>query len=186
MQNIYDNENLVNTLKEGGVVVMPTDTIYGILASALLPNAVERVYEIREREKSKACIILISDFKDLEKFGIEISENQKAEILKEKDRALTFILDCDNENFTYLHRGGESLAFRIPKNLDLREFLAKTGPLIAPSANKAGEKPSSLIQEAKLYFGNLVDLYIDGGRIEASASRIIKFEKDGSLKVIRE
>ncbi len=102
MQNIYDNENLVNTLKEGGVVVMPTDTIYGILTSALLPNAVERIYEIREREKDKPCIILISDFKDLEKFGVEILDNQKEEVLKEKDRALTFILDCNNENFTYL------------------------------------------------------------------------------------
>ena len=186
MQNIYDNENLVNTLKEGGVVVMPTDTIYGILASALLPNAVERVYEIREREKSKACIILISDFKDLEKFGIEISESQKAEILQEKDRALTFILDCDNENFSYLHRGNNTLAFRIPKDENLRNLIKQTGVLIAPSANKAGEKPSSNIEEAKEYFSNLVDLYIDGGRIEASPSIIIKFEKDGSIKVIRE
>ncbi len=186
MQNIYDNENLVNTLKEGGVVVMPTDTIYGILTSALLPNAVERIYEIREREKDKPCIILISDFKDLEKFGVEILDNQKEEVLKEKDRALTFILDCNNENFTYLHRGGESLAFRIPKNLDLREFLAKTGPLIAPSANKAGEKPASNIKQAEEYFGNLVDLYIDGGEIISLPSKIIKFEKDGTLNIIRE
>lgn len=186
MQNIYDNENLVKTLREGGVVVMPADTIYGILASALLPNSVERVYEIREREKSKPCIVLISDFKDLEKFGIEISENQKEEILKEKDRALTFILKCDNANFSYLHRGSYSLAFRIPKNLYLKEFLTKTGPLIAPSANKAGEKPSSNIEEAKEYFTNLVDLYIDGGEVISLPSRIIEFEKDDIIKVIRE
>jgi L-threonylcarbamoyladenylate synthase len=165
---------------------MPTDTIYGILTSALLPNSVERVYEIREREKSKPCIILISDFKDLEKFGIEISEYQKEEILKEKDRALTFILDCNNESLFYLHRGNNSLAFRIPKDENLRNLIKETGPLLAPSANKAGEKPSLNIKEAKEYFGDLVDLYIDGDEIVALPSKIIKFEKDRSIKVIRE
>lgn len=186
MQNIFDNKNLVNTLIGGGVVVMPTDTIYGILTSALLPNSVERVYEIREREKSKPCIILISDLKDLEKFGVEISENQKEEILKEKDRALTFILESNNQDLDYLHRGSRSLAFRIPKNQELKNMLNKTGPLIAPSANKAGEKPSSNIKEAKEYFDTLVDLYIDGGEVISLPSRIIKFEKDGAIKVIRD
>lgn len=186
MQNIFANDNLIEILRNGGVVVMPTDTIYGIVASAFSPISVERVYEIREREENKPCIILISDFQDLEKFGISISEYQKEEILKEKDRALTFILDSNNEKFNYLHRGGNTLAFRIPKNASLKELLTKTGPLIAPSANKAGEKPAINTEEAKKYFGNLVDLYIDGGEIISKPSKIVRLYNDGRRIIIRE
>lgn len=186
MQNIFDNSNLVKTFKQGGVVVMPTDTIYGILGSALLPATVERIYEIRKREKEKPCIILVSDFSDLEKFKISISEEDKKEILNEQKRALTFILDTQNEDLAYLDRGTNSLAFRIPKDENLRNLLSLTGPLIAPSANIAGLKPAINIIEAKEYFGNLVDLYIDGGQIVAEPSRIIKFNKDGSKVIIRD
>lgn len=186
MQNIFNNSNLVETFKKGGLVVMPTDTIYGILGSALLPATVERIYEIRKREKEKPCIILISDFLDLAKFKINISQKQKEEILKETNRALTFILDTQNEDLNYLDRGTNSLAFRIPKDENLRNLLSLTGPLIAPSANIAGLKPAINIIEAKEYFGNLVDLYIDGGQIVAEPSRIIKFNKDGSRVIIRD
>lgn len=185
MQNIFNNSNLIDTLKKGGVVVMPTDTIYGILGNAFLPKTVERIYEIRKREKEKPCIILISDFKDLEKFKISISEENKKEILSEQNRALTFILDYENQDLVYLDRGTKSLAFRIPKDENLRNLIQLTGPLIAPSANIAGLKPASNIKEAKEYFGDKVDLYIDGSEISGEPSKIIKFDKDGSISIIR-
>lgn len=186
MQNIFDKQNLVETLKKGGVVVMPTDTIYGILGNAFLPETVERIYEIRKREKEKPCIILISDFSDLEKFKITISQKQKEEILKEGIRALTFILDAPNQDLNYLHRGTNSLAFRIPKDENLRNLLSLTGPLIAPSANIAGLNPAINTIEAKAYFGDLVDLYIDGGEIIGEPSKIIKFDQNNDIIIIRE
>ncbi len=186
MQNIFDNSNLIDTLKNGGVVVMPTDTIYGILGNAFLPETVERIYEIRQREKEKPCIILISDFSDLEKFNLAITDTEREFVENEKFRALTFILNCENQDLIYLDRGTKSLAFRIPKNENLRNLLRLTGPLIAPSANIAGLKPASNIKEAKEYFGDRVDLYLDGGEIAGEPSKIIKFDKDGNISIIRD
>jgi len=188
MQNIYDNHDLVRTLQDGGVVVMPTDTIYGILTTALNQESVERLYSVRLRSPDKPCIILIHDISVLENFGINLSE-EELKILQEfstQDKPTSFILDCNNPDLKYLHRGMNSLSFRIPKNDSLREFLRQTGPLIAPSANTEGNPPAQNIEQAKEYFGGKVDLYIDGGEIIGEPSKIIRLYKDGRHIIIRE
>ena len=74
---IWDEENLVKVLKDGGVAVMPTDTLYGIVGRAQDSSTVERIYKIRKRSPEKPCIILIGDISDLEKFSVNISPEQK-------------------------------------------------------------------------------------------------------------
>ncbi len=76
--------------------------------------------------------------------------------------------------------------FRLPSPKPLRNLLLKTGPLIAPSANPEGLSPSKNIEEAKKYFGDSVDFYVDGGEIEAKASKLIKLNNDGSIIVLRD
>lgn len=191
---VWNNENIVNVLKENGVVVMPTDTIYGIVGSALSSPVVTRIYDIRKRAPEKPCIILISDIDELEKFSIILSEKQK-EKLKEywpldstQDLQLiptSIVLDCLDEKFEYLHRGTHTLAFRLPYKKELQDLLVKTGPLIAPSANLEGMPTAQNVDEAKEYFGNLVDLYIDGGEIKGKASKVIELRKDGSVRILR-
>jgi len=189
-------QNIANTieiLKKGGIVVMPTDTIYGIVASALDSLAVDNVYEIRKRAPEKPCIILIGDIEDLKKFGIILSEEQKTAVKKywftqssvEGPGSVSVILYCPEEKFTYLHRGTNTLAFRLPQNADLQQLLKETGPLIAPSANTEGMSPAKNIAEAKKYFGEQVDLYVDGGEITGKASKIIELHKDGSVSILR-
>lgn len=184
-QNIWASENLIKILQEGGVVVMPTDTIYGMVGKAENKDVVERIYKIRKRNSDKPCIILIGDIAELEKFSISLSPEQKNAI-KNFTLPTSFILDCPNDKLTYLHRGTNSLAFRIPPQKELREMLSKTGPLIAPSANTEALPPTQTISEAKEYFGDLVDLYIDGGELKGQASRVIKLHKDGSISILRE
>jgi len=188
MQNIYDNQELINTLQDGGVVVMPTDTIYGILTTALNTASVERLYKIRRRSPEKPCIILISDISDLGHFDINLNQTER-KILQEfsaHDKPTSIILDSLNPEFQYLNRGAESLSFRIPKNEHLRELLKETGPLIAPSANIEGETPATNIEEARAYFGESVDMYIDGGEIIGNPSRLMRLYKDGRHTIIRE
>ncbi|MDQ5954688.1 MAG: L-threonylcarbamoyladenylate synthase [Patescibacteria group bacterium] len=182
---IWQNENLITTLSNGGVVVMPTDTIYGIVGKAESRETVEHIYEIRRRSPDKSCIILISDISEVKKFGVETTSEQEKEILNIEDKPTSFILDCDKEEFIYLHRSLKTLAFRIPKEEGLKELLRQTGPLIAPSANIEGSIPAKNIQEAKEYFGEEVDIYIDGGEIISEASRIVKIERDGKVTIIR-
>lgn len=193
-ENIWNDKNLIKILKEGGVVIMPTDTIYGMVGKALEKNTVERIYSIKKRNPDKPCIILIGDIKELEKFGIILSKERR-EILEnywftlsevEGLHSVSIILDCLEDKSKYLHRGTKTLAFRMPSPKPLRNLLLKTGPLIAPSANPEARLPSKNIEEARRYFGDSVDLYIDGGELETKASKLIRLNNDGSIIVLRE
>ena len=188
MQNIFDNQELIEVLKSGGIIVIPTDTIYGIVCSALDEKSVLRLYEIRKRNPSKPCIILISDISEIENFGISLSDVERKNLLDffALPKPTSIIIDCEKEEYQYLHRGTNTLSFRIPKNENLKNLLKITGPLIAPSANTEGNIPAKNIKEAKEYFGDQVSLYIDRGEILANPSKIIKLNKDGSKITIRD
>ena len=190
---IWNNKSLIKVLKDGGVVVMPTDTIYGVVGRAKNSDTVERIYKLRKRNPKKPCIILVGSLDELEKFGISLNKEQKKVFKKYKPVPTSFILDCSEspfcEKFSYLHRGTKTLAFRLPTQEGLRNLLLETGPLIAPSANIEGEEPSHTITEAKEYFTNkhadLVDLYIDSGEIISIPSKIIRLYNSGSVYIIR-
>jgi len=164
-------ENMV--LKKGGVGVIPTDTLYGIVGFALNPETVERIYKLRIRTPDKPMIILISSLGDLKLFGIKLDKFTE-EFLKDNwPNPLSVVLPCSEKKFEYLHRGTNTLAFRIPNNKKLLKTLEKAGPLVAPSANFEGEKPAETIEEAKAYFGDKVDFYIDKGRLTGLASTLV-------------
>ena len=184
-QNIWNNGELVKFLKENKIVVMPTDTIYGIVGKALDREVVERIYKTRKRSPEKPCIILIGDTGELEKFSVNLVQEQNI-VIENFSVPTSFILECNNEELKYLHRGTNALAFRVPVQSELRKLLKETGPLIAPSANTEGASPAIDINEAKNYFGDLVDLYVDGGEVIGQASKVIKLHKDGSITIIRE
>lgn len=177
-------QKIVGILKKGGVGVLPTDTIYGIVGSALNKETVERIYKIRKRERAKPFIILISQISDLKIFEIKLKPFQKKLIKKFWPGRISLILECKEKKFFYLHRGKESLAFRIPKLKWLRELLTITGPLVAPSANLAKKKPAKEIKEAKQYFGGKVDFYLNAGKIERKPSTLIDIRQE-KIRVLR-
>ncbi len=181
---MFETAENITLLKSGGVGIIPTDTLYGIVAIASNPEAVERVYAVRSRDAGKACIVLIADISELEKFSIDLSLKEKAWMENIWPGKVSVILPCLDERFSYLTRGTGHLAFRIPDDESLRTFLRETGPLIAPSANPQGENPAETIAEAKEYFGDTVDFYIDGGSLQSKPSTIVKLEND-CVTVIR-
>lgn len=165
--------------------VIPTDTIYGLVGSALNKDVVEHIYKLRKRTPTKPMIILISDLSDLSKFTMQPPGLQLEILNKIWPNPVSVILDCDNPDFEYLHRGTKTLAFRMPNDATLLELLKQTGPLVAPSANFEGEKPATTIEEAKDYFGDSVDFYVDGGKLESEPSTIVKLEGD-KFSIIRQ
>jgi L-threonylcarbamoyladenylate synthase len=179
-------KDIVTTINAGGIAVIPTDTMYGIVGSALNKKTVERIYEVRKRNTTKPLIILISTISDLKKFGVK---NAPEKFLKTlwPDK-VTVILDAPQKKFEYLHRGSNKLAFRMPADKDLISIIKKTGPLVAPSANIEGEKPSRNIKEAQAYFGPDVDLYLDKGNLPIKPSTIVEIvgnEDMFDVKLIR-
>lgn len=184
-KNIWDDPKLIKIIKDGELAVMPTDTIYGIVGNALDKDVVNKIYNTRKRSPSKPCIILVGDIKELKKFSIILTVKQKDVLKKYWPGPVSIILDCLDDRFAYLHRGTMTLAFRIPKIKELQKFLLKSGPVIAPSANTEGESPSKNIQDAKKYFEDNVQYYVDNGDIVGKSSTVIKLDKDGSIKIIR-
>lgn len=182
-------KNLPDILIKGGVAVMPTDTLYGIVASALNSEAVQKVYSIKKRTPTKPFIILISELTDLSLFDITPDNAVLASLKKIWPGKVSVIFSLEIQKsinkFEYLHRGTNTLAFRIPDKSDLRELLKETGPLIAPSANPEGKNPASTIEEAEKYFGDEIGLYVDGGYLSGEPSTLIKIQ-NGKVEVLRE
>ncbi|MDP2629168.1 MAG: L-threonylcarbamoyladenylate synthase [Candidatus Harrisonbacteria bacterium] len=174
----------ITILKDGGVGIMGTDTLYGIVGSAQNKKAVERIYVLKGREEDKPFIILISRFSDLKHFGIEPDRKTRKTLRRYWPGPFSIILPAQQQSLSYLHRGKENLAFRLPKPLWLRKFLKKTGPLVAPSANPEGERPAQTIEEAKEYFSDRADFYIDFGRIESAPSTVMKLS-EGGVEIVR-
>lgn len=171
------------TLQNGGVQVVATDTIYGLLGQALNKATVERIYTLKKRTPTKPFIILISDYDDIQKFDVLIDQTTRTKLENYWPGPVSVILDCTGERFNYLHRGSYSLAFRMPDKKELREIIKRTGPLVAPSANPEGLEPAKSIEEAKNYFGDTVDGYFQGP-ISDKPSKIIQF-KNGQEIIIR-
>lgn len=170
-------------LKNGGIGVIATDTIYGIVGQALNQGTVERIYAVKKRTPSKPFIILISALDDLLSFDINLNDIIKTSIERYWPGPVSIILECDNPNFAYLHRGTKSLAFRMPSKPELQDLLKQTGPLVAPSANPESLVPATTVTEARKYFGDTVDFYAEGA-VGGKASKIIKITDTGE-EIIR-
>lgn len=168
-----DKKNIENTkyvanevakiIKDGGVVISPTDTVYGILANVFNADAVCRIYKIKGREKDKPFLILLENEKDLKLFSdMPIPEIVKKNIPGE----LTFIMPLAKNlkyNFDFLK---STVAIRIPKDDYMRLILKETPPIVAPSANLSGEGVIYDGNKIVEIFKDEVDLIVNAGLIE--------------------
>lgn len=164
--------------------MIPTDTLYGIVASARDEVAVEKVYALRKRSPDKPVIVLIASYEQLEKI-VDISAEAEKYLKSVWPGPISVVLPCDKKEYFYLHRGTNSIAFRMPANETLQKLLLDVGPLIAPSANIEGMSPATTIEEAQAYFGDSVDVYMDGGRLEGNPSKLVRWNKSGSVEILR-
>ncbi len=166
-------------VRAGQVGVVPTDTLYGLVASAMIPEAVGRVYTIRGRETGKPCIVLLAEIGDLSLFDIILDEATSRLLDSVWPGAMSVVLPCDDAKWEYLHRGTGTVAFRVPADDRLRAFLHEAGPVIAPSANPAGERPAETMEESITYFDTDADFVVDGGRRAGLPSTIARIESGG-------
>lgn len=178
------DKEIESILLNCGVGVLATDTIYGLVGSALSKEIIKRIYQLRRRNLKKPLIILIGSLFDLKLFGIKISNKTKKQLLEFWPGKVSVILPCPGKKFAYLHRGTKNLAFRLPAKKSLVNLIKKVGPLAGPSANLEGKPPAKTIIEAKKYFGDKIDFYINSGKIIGSASTLIQI-KNNKIIVIR-
>lgn len=168
--------------KLGAIGVIPTDTVYGIVAKASDQAAVKRLYELKKRE-NKPGTLIAANIEQLEELGL------KHRYLKAVEQfwpgAVSVIIPCSNPELTYLHHGKMSLAVRIPNDKDLQALLNATGPLLTSSANHPGEPTATTINQARDFFGDQVDFYEDGGDLSNREPSTIIRIIDDAIEVIR-
>lgn len=178
------SDDVIEALARGDIGVLMTDTLYGVVASANNERAVEKVYEARGRDRNKPCIVLIDSLDQI--WDFEISDQHSELIERYWPGKVSIVLPAGKSTPEYIHRGGQTVAFRMPEDKELRALLRRSGPLVAPSANTAGNPPAVNIEQAEKYFGDVVDFYVDSGECtNLTPSKLIEIDKSGSVKVLR-
>jgi L-threonylcarbamoyladenylate synthase len=173
---------VINLLQQGGVGLLPTDTVYGLSCSALDQNAVAQLHKIKERDSAKPFIILISNLKILNM--LSISENQANVVKKYWPGALSVIFPAPSAP-SWLQLGFQSLAVRLPAHTELTDLINKVGPIVSTSANLQSEPLVHSAQEAQKIFDNQLDFYVDVGQLDNPPSTLALLE-NGQLKVVRQ
>jgi len=175
-------DEIITAIKEGAVGVLRTDTLYGIVAHADNEAAVERMYAVKGRTPSKSPIVMIAS---IEQMYDEYDEETMKKIHEFWPGPNSLVLPSKKAPL-WITRGNLSVAYRIPDDEKLREFLKKTGPLVVPSANPEGRLPAQNMAEAEAYFGDKIDFYVDGGHaVDAAPSKLFRLQDNGEWERLR-
>lgn len=181
-------KNCVNIIKNGGIVIFPTDTVYGMGCNVWNEEAIKRIFEIKNRNYNKPMNVLCSDWKDIQSLTLEISEKEKQIIHKYMPGACTLIITKKKKEVSDILRAGlNTVAVRIPDNPIAIELIKKCGfPIVATSTNISGKKDMTEIDEIVTEFKDKVDVIIDGGKAKIGVpSTIVEVEND-EIKIIRQ
>jgi L-threonylcarbamoyladenylate synthase len=163
-------------LRGGGIVLLPTDTIYGLHALANDDAAIARLAAIKSRDDGKPFVVLGASIEQLEDFGIAIAPDLRAQLASLWPAPLTAVLPLSHP--VAASRGTASLAVRVPNVEWLRDLLATTGPLASTSANISGEAPISSPDNLSDELKNKIDAIVDRGVYGGEPSTIVDFTGD--------
>ena len=181
-------EKCLEILKKGGLILYPTDTVWGIGCDATNAEAVDRIFKLKKRSDHKSLICLVSDFKMLNEYIEDVPE-VAYDILKYADKPTTIIYDDPIRVAENIIAEDNSLAIRVTKDDFCKKLIQKLRrPLVSTSANISGSPtPQSYVEIDALILEG-VDYIVNLHRDKKSAkpSAIIKLKNDGSVKIIRE
>jgi tRNA threonylcarbamoyl adenosine modification protein (Sua5/YciO/YrdC/YwlC family) len=165
-------------LRNGGLVAFPTETVYGIGASLLDQKALDRLYRIKRRPRSKLFTIHISRFEALGDLGVVLSERTKAIIHKFWPGPLTIVA---------FNKKGEKVGIRMPRNKVALALISEAAlPIVAPSANISGGKPPTSGREVSSEMKDSIDMLLDGGVTQVGRESTVVDVTTNPFTVLRE
>lgn len=180
--------NTLTTLKKGGIILYPTDTVWGIGCDATNHLAVEKIFQLKKRADNKTMICLVSDFKMLNEYVENVPE-VAYDILKYASKPTTIIYDDPIRVAENLIAEDNSLAIRVIKDEFCKKLIQKfRKPIVSTSANVSGAKTPQSFKEIDPVILEGVDYVVNLHHEIKSGnpSAIIKLKNDGSVKVIRQ
>ena len=184
--NKQELAEIKKTIEEGGIIIFPTETVYGIAASALSEKGIDKLYKAKKRPREKAINIMISDKKEIEKYAIIKNKVERKIIDKFMPGEITIILEKKNNFGKTFTLPDNTIGIRIPNSPIALAILKEINiPLIVSSANISGMESGINPEEIKKYFSKR-DAIISGGIIEKGVpSTIVKVDK-GKINILRE
>ena len=181
-------QNLIDTLKSGGTILYPTDTIWGIGCDATNPEAINKIFEIKKREKSKSMIILVESEKRLQDL-VEVPE-MAWEIMDLSEKPVTLIYDNPKGLPNEILAEDGSIGIRLVKDDYLKKLIGKLNkPLVSTSANFSGDPSPMKFADISQEIISSVDAVAEENHdkiSQYSGSSVIRMWKDGRVKVLRE
>lgn len=189
MTNYLDNVNLIGqSLQEGKVILCPTDTIWGLSCNAFDKAAVDRIFEIKNRDKSKTMILLVDSISRLKEYVVDLHPRIET-LLSYYTNPLTIIHKASSLIPQYLVGPENTIAIRITYDDFLTELISFCGlPIISTSANVQGSPSPERFSDISSEIKDKVDYVCSSGRsIEKkhAESTIIKYNQEGELFFLR-
>ena len=167
------NTDLKEILANGGAVVLPTETVYGLFARALDEKAVDYVYELKNRPRDKAMNLNVAYYEDILTYSKEQPDYLKKLYDAFLPGPLTIILKANGQVPKWINSGLTTVGFRLPNHPVTRELIQAEGPLIGPSANKSGMASGRYFDQIRAQFDFQVTGYQDDDALLGLDSTIL-------------
>jgi L-threonylcarbamoyladenylate synthase len=180
-------ERAAGLIKDGGVIVYPTETLYGLGADAGNAGALRRIYEIKGREEAKPVLVIVDAFETLLPFVRDVTNEAQSLMLEFWPGPLTLVFKASKQVSAELTAGTGTIGARVPSSEFCRALVrACRRPITSTSANRAGDPPLATIEEICRSFPHGVDLFIDGGRRLSGAPSTVIDVTSSPPRLLRE
>lgn len=181
-------EKIIEILKSGGTILYPTDTIWGIGCDATNIEAINKIFDIKKREKSKSLIILVESEKRLQDL-VDVPE-MAWEIIDLSEKPVTIVYENPRNLPKEILADDGSIGIRLVKDDFCKKLISKLNkPIVSTSANFSGDKSPMKFSDITPEMIDLVDFAVEENREKVSqfsGSSVIKVWNDGRIKVLRE
>ena len=185
--NYEELKEVAKIIKNGGVVVFPTDTVYGIGTNGLNEEAIKKLYEIKNRKLNKPICLLVSDMEMINKLAIDITKTELKLMKTFFPGPFTIILKKNKIIPNILTANTDTVGIRIPDSEITRKLIEYAGvPIATSSANISGNRSGTNLKNVFEELGNKVDYYIDEGESKIGISSTIVRVDSESPKILRQ
>lgn len=180
-------KEVAKTIKEGGIVVFPTETVYGIGTNALNEEAVKKLYDIKQRPLSKPISLLVNNIDMIKKITKDITK-QEEDIIKEFfPGPLTIILKKKSIIPDIVTANSDTVGIRMPANEIALKLIDYAGVPLATSSSNISGKPSGInLKDSIRDFDEKVDYFIDAGTSKIGIASTIVQVTNGAIKILRQ
>lgn len=196
MQKYFDFKEEINPkelkeaaeiIKQGGIVVFPTETVYGIGTNGLNESAIRKLFEVKNRPLNKPISLLVSDIEMIKEYTTNITDLEYKIIEKFFPGPLTIVLKKKNSIPNILTSQGATVGIRMPDSEIARKLIDLVGvPIATSSANISGNASEIDVQSVIEDLGENVDCYIDGGKSKIGMGSTVIEVVNNEIKILRE